>query len=205
MSFACLSQSLFYYLPGRQPLEYYLCIGADPALAPDEIKINFAMFGVYFLTVIVNLVIPIKIRLYKAKYNKSHDNKGTYVYLIKYSSYFSVMHYVLNSFLIKLTFTLPFIFPEYEQQTLTDLTTSISFVALVSICIGSLASAYQVNPVTLHKSPRYIAVFLVYFTQLGTPNLVSCFAMLVYFCRNKPLRSFIFRRLKDAFQPESCT
>ena len=76
ISFSILTQSVFYLWPGRQPLEYYLCTGTDPALDSDNVKVNITLFSVYVLTIFFNIAIPIRIRLYQIKHHKSFQNEG---------------------------------------------------------------------------------------------------------------------------------
>ena len=78
ISFSFMSQLVFNILPGRHPLEYHLCTGTDPALQSDLIKVNITLFDVYFVSVILNILIPIKIHIYQVKNNKLCPSKGMF-------------------------------------------------------------------------------------------------------------------------------
>ncbi len=77
ISMSFLSQLVFNILPGRQPLEFHLCAGTDPVLESNEIKVNIILFAVYFLSAILNSVIPIQIHHFRLKSNKSCHSRGT--------------------------------------------------------------------------------------------------------------------------------
>ena len=59
--------------PGRLPLEFHLCAGSDPAEDSKEIKINVSLAAVYVVSVVINVVVPIKIRMFQIQ-NKSSQN-----------------------------------------------------------------------------------------------------------------------------------
>jgi hypothetical protein len=94
VSFAFLSQLIYHILPGRQPLEFHLCTGTNPLLESNEIKINFTLYGVFILSAVLNVTIPIKIRRYQIKNKptyKSFGNEGKNTSNISISLYKAVV------------------------------------------------------------------------------------------------------------------
>lgn len=69
--FAFLSQAVHMYLPGKLPLEFYLCTSSDPDEGNPEPRRNIATFLVFFVTLVLNIVVPIKMRLYQLGYKKN--------------------------------------------------------------------------------------------------------------------------------------
>ena len=70
-----MSQSVYQILPGRRPLEFHFCTGTNPNLDSDLIKVNYTLFSVFVLSLIVNIFIPITIKLYRMKNHKSFDDE----------------------------------------------------------------------------------------------------------------------------------
>ncbi len=204
VSFSFLSQLVFNILPGRQPLEYHLCTGTDPALQSDLIKVNITLFAVYIISMILNIAIPIKIHLFQIRNKNSCHSKG------KDNNTWNVWILVLKIWKIKmetiyswiLMFFFLFCFSAYEQQSLTDLTTSISYTVLFGLGIAWMARSYQTDTSSLNKFPKYI---LTYFVQIVIPNLIDTSILIIYYSRNKRMRTFIIREIKEAVLPESCS
>ena len=61
LTFSFLSQFVYMYLPGKQPLEYFLCSGSNPKADTQVVKYHLIVFIVYFISILVNTLIPLRI------------------------------------------------------------------------------------------------------------------------------------------------
>ena len=73
--FGLISQSVYQILPGRRPLEFHFCSGTNPSLDADLTKVNYTLFSVCILSLIINILIPITTKLYRMKNQKSFDDE----------------------------------------------------------------------------------------------------------------------------------
>ena len=160
VSFATLSQTVHLMLPGRQPLELFLCSGLNPSYESQAVKINTTLYMTLFVSLLLSIIIPLKIKLSQRINKVSDPNFGN---------------------------------ANNAQNSLSDFRTSFLIVCFVGLGSLSLASTYSGVPSNINKSPFYI---ITYASQLLIPNLVSFMMMFLYFVKNKPLRSCIFRETK---------
>ncbi len=83
-----------------------------------------------------------------------------------------------------------------QHHSLTDLTTSISFVFFEGINIAALSvSSIVKNPAAINQFPNNV---IAYLCQLILPNLTIFFLVLIYFLRNANLRNCIIRKMKES-------
>ncbi len=156
--FGVLSQTIHQILPGRSSIDFHLCTGTNPLLDSNQIKLNFPFFALYILSLILNIIIPIVIRVYQKKTNSNETNQT-------------------------------------EPKILTDLTTSFCCVALLSLNVASIAGSHNIkHPALINQFPYYIIAYLL---QLIFPNINTCFMVLIYFYRNKTLRTSVTRSAID--------
>lgn len=71
VSFGLLTQFVYFMQPGRLPLEFHLCAGSYPEEDSKEIKINVTLGVVYVVGIVINVVVPIKIRLFQIQNHSS--------------------------------------------------------------------------------------------------------------------------------------
>jgi hypothetical protein len=152
-----LSQFVHLFLPGKLPLEFHMCAGSDPDEGGFLPRRNIPLVFVYGLSLLINIALTIRIRLYQIKYDKRDNDKS----------------YSFN---------------------LTDLTTGLTVIVCVSLSTSSLLIQYSIVPANMNVYPYYI---LVQFIQLFLPTFVTSLVMLMYFYRNKVIRTTIWRSLKE--------
>ena len=63
-------------LPGKLPLEFYLCNGTDPDQIYSENRMNYPLLVTYIVSLVINAYVPIKIRHYQVK-NKESPNQDS--------------------------------------------------------------------------------------------------------------------------------
>jgi len=159
--FGFATQFVYFMMPGRHPLEVHLCAGTNPELDSQQTKINVNILTVYIISLVVNVVIAIRIRIFRSKN-------------LRYSP--------------------------TEAHNLTDLTTSLSMIAMMSVIVSSLVFAADIKPASLNTYPYYFTFPMV---QLISPNLVTFSVMVTYYSRNKTMRSILLRNLKESMLQES--
>ena len=140
VAFANLSQFVYMFLPGKQPMEYHLCTGTNPKEDFQDIKYHTVIYIVYAISIFVNLTMPIKIAINQNK-NKSLQNADKKFYNFSNSKF----------------------------ESLTDLTTSICIVLLMAAHLNTFVAAYKRDPDLLNVQPIrvYIAqLFLPNFVGL---------------------------------------
>jgi uncharacterized membrane protein len=124
VAFANLSQFVYMFLPGKQPMEYHLCTGTNPKEDSQDIKYHTVIYAVYTISIIANLCIPIKIAINNHKH-KSMPNANKKLYNFRNS----------------------------EFEYLTDLTTSVCIVLLMAAHLNTFVVAYKRDPDLLNAQP----------------------------------------------------
>ena len=76
--FGLISQLVHHILTGRRPLEYHFCTGTNPETDSNIGMANHSLLAVFFFSLVINIAIPIKIRLYQAKNDPSfhHEHRS---------------------------------------------------------------------------------------------------------------------------------
>ena len=76
VTFSLSSQFVYLYLPGCQPLNYFICTGQyqPPCLSTIPPKPNYSTLFLQLLSITSHLFVSIKIRLHKRKQNQSQIN-----------------------------------------------------------------------------------------------------------------------------------
>jgi hypothetical protein len=76
VTFSLSSQFVYLYLPGCQPLNYFICTGQyqPPCLSTIPPKQNYSTLFLQLLSITSHLFVSIKIRLHKRKQNQSQIN-----------------------------------------------------------------------------------------------------------------------------------
>jgi len=78
-TFSVLSQVIFLYFPGRQPLNYYICLGEDISeeMKGESVKINYIAAIVNLVTVAIQMFVALKVLKLKFDMEKSQGNFST--------------------------------------------------------------------------------------------------------------------------------
>ena len=163
------SQFVFIFLPGKHPVNYYVCVGKNPEDGqPHPIKFNISLYIVSTISLFIHLFCSLKIIIYK---NKFKDRDLDEIRVQK------------NSLLKAI-----------ENQSLLDCT-SISFnMALLAIFGMVVLKLGQVEPKDLNEFPNY---FLVYWIQLVNAPLMSISLFAMCYLRNENLRKSVFKEVKN--------
>jgi hypothetical protein len=78
-----LSQTVFVISPGKNPINYYMCMGSYPKqYAGMPVKKNPALLFVAALCIVVNFVVISKTTLYKLKVKQTHPYQNYHIQII---------------------------------------------------------------------------------------------------------------------------
>jgi hypothetical protein len=77
--FSVTSQFVYLYLPGCQPLNYFICTGQyqPPCLSTIPSKINYSTATLQVLSITSHIFVSVRIHLHKRKNNQMHINIET--------------------------------------------------------------------------------------------------------------------------------
>ena len=73
---ASLSQFVHFFLPGKLPLEFHLCAGTNPDEDDFTARRNIPLAIVLVLSLITNLVVPVRIRYHQVKYERRDQGRS---------------------------------------------------------------------------------------------------------------------------------
>jgi hypothetical protein len=170
--FVIINQIISSQMPGRRALYYYTCSGLNPALEKHSHgKYEYVVLALLVLTILIHLFISIRLYFYRK------DIK------IKSSS--------------NITNNLPFKkkvydFIRIENDSLTDITTSICTVFVLALAVFIVLRANRSKIQDLNCFPNYL---YEYFIRMIWPNLVVTVVVLLQYYRNPTLRASIQKEL----------
>ena len=131
VGFGLVSQFVFVYLPGQQPINFYICAGLDPRTASAGLEDAAPKRNHIFIILVVSsmalqLAVAVKFIVHRMKM----DSASTYAYV-----------------------------ESFRKENLFDFLVSFCFVS-VAIAFGYLIVAIQaVPPETLNEYPNYLLMY----------------------------------------------
>ena len=165
---------MFIYLPGQQPINYYLCAGINPqttaaatSLEEGTAKKNHVFSILLLLSTVLQLAIAFKFIRHRMKM----DSMSSYAYI-----------------------------DSFRKDNFFDFLISFLFLA-IAIAFGFLLVAIQtVPPETLNGYPNYLLVYGLHFWfPIG-----SCLIFVVLFYgKNKQMRLTLFEELMGLVSKDS--
>ena len=161
---------MFVILPGRQPLNFYLC-SSNPNmwdLDSEPPKLNWQILVIQTISIFIHIVFNARIKMYNLKLQKTVP----------------VMRNAERTKQFNLTLI--------ESRVITDFATNL-FCLLV---IGSIATISSiVNNMSLTKVSDYPNYHIVYVFNLMFPPLVTGTIYSGYYARHEPLRKAVTREI----------
>lgn len=158
------------YLPGQQPINYYICAGIDPRIAsavvgPDETtpKKNHILSILLLLSMLLQLAVAFKFIIHRMKM----DSVSSYAYI-----------------------------DSFRKDNLFDFLISFCFVT-AAFSFGYLVVAIQtVPPETLNEFPNYMLMYGLHFWfPIG-----SCLVFVVlFYVKNKQMRETLLKEIIGLF------
>jgi hypothetical protein len=169
--FSYISQLIFSYLPGKQPINFYIFSGKNPFDDDNKPrKFNIPSITIVLACAIIHVLVHIRIFVYKMK------AKGI----------------VTEQNLIKQKKTL--FIKTLETQTLTDFTiftgVLIGFGGLVKIVI----KLSTLEPKELNEYPNYL---MIYWMNLVNSLFFSLLMVGLCYWKNNAMRHMMTREIKD--------
>jgi hypothetical protein len=97
VSFAIMTQFVFVYLPGHQPLNFFLCSGKNPTVAGKvtTVKKNYVFSLILILSIFLQVSVAVKLISHRLKL----DSKTTYAYIDNFRKENSFDIFMCSSFL----------------------------------------------------------------------------------------------------------
>ena len=175
VSFSLLSQAVFVFLPGRQPLNYYLCKGPleeHSNIYETKSKVNWQLVAILSFSLVLHIAANMRIKLFKMK----HSRQARQCQLSTITKYKASAVEVI------------------EQVVISD---CIANVCILIAIVASGAFTIYVDVTDPEKSEANI--FLLYFYHFVAPFLFTGTISLLYYTRNRPLRIGIFREIENRF------
>jgi len=157
-------------VPGNHLVEYSMCTGNDPT--PFFYLPSFGRGYIESFSLIIQIIVYIKIWLYKIKARKAIGPQG-------YSSYLK------NIFINDL-----------DKQSLTGVAPDIALG--LSIASGSVLIVV-VNFKSCQDFQMFPKFLVVYYTYIFAPCIFSILFVVLWFMKNAELRETILRELKSIF------
>ena len=158
---------IFAFLPGQQPVGYYICTGQDPAEDKEmPPKFNYIHFIVGYSGLVLHILISIRIYFYKNKVKPIGVPKAP------------------SSFMA----------PAYEKNSLSGFITITGSSALL-MAVGFLFITYSsIEPKHYNQLPDYL---FIYWTKLVNAPLTFVLILLFYFAKNGLMRTVMVREAKE--------
>ncbi len=165
--FCTLSQFAQTILPDSLTMNYFFCTGENPLALDKSMKVNFFSFFILIVSLVLQLAVPIKIRVFKRS-RKFLDGP--------------VSGPSLNSN------------PASYLQSLSDYTTNSANVIILATPCSLGVAVSRLSPKEANDYPNYL---LVYAMHLAAPVVLGLCLPMTYFVRHKPLRTALQREVKD--------
>ncbi len=73
LCFSLIFQAVFVMLPGRQPLQYYLCLNLSHSTLSDNFKMNWSFLLLQAISFAIHIFVNVKVKMLKAK--QTHSTK----------------------------------------------------------------------------------------------------------------------------------
>ena len=173
--YSILTQFVYVFMPGKQPLHYYLCSQMlklsqlkDASPSKPNWQLTFLMMISFFLHIFAN----IKIRLYKRKQARS-------------VSIISNSDHAKNSDISSM-----------DNRALSDFVTSMLGVGAAFFFVIATSFINRIPPKKFNNYPYYL---IYYFIHLIAPLFIYGTMLLAYYFHHPPLHKTIYRQMKMSF------
>ncbi len=80
-TFSVISQYVYYILPGKNPINFYICMGEYPSmLTKFAVKTNFSQIVIGILSLLIHLFVELSIQTFKKNISKENKSKTPTLY-----------------------------------------------------------------------------------------------------------------------------
>ena len=167
---AFFTHSTFTVLPGKHPIQFYVCIGA---VAENDLKglpkINYPFITLFILTIVIHVCLGIKIKSYELKVSKTiapvslkADAKAA-----------------------------------SDKNRILSATINLVVVLIwILVCLPAFLSL-KIETESINQYPNYLLVYYLHLVSIPTYILVAVSVVLL---KNRQLRAFIMREVSIVFQ-----
>ena len=168
-----ISQSIFIYLPGKNPHDFYVCTGRIPAdLIDAKMKVNYSLVAMTAVAMTAHIYIAVRFKLFK-----KHEN--------------------LNTPMPTLSVQLQITFKKINKETITNFTSNLIGVMLYFFASLPPLKINTMHSLLLNDYPNYLWIYAHHHVILVCVETIS---MLGIFYRVPHLRIILVRELKERFE-----
>ena len=167
--FSLLFNFAKFYIPHRQPINYYICNASLPELdwsLPSHFGAHIEIFTIFTI-----LIIKLKIHYFRSNHAENQMTKRS-IFLKSFS---------LN---------------EITRSSISSFTTNLTGLLIMSTFVYFGIRLNQMKPIQLNEYPNYL---YVYFFNLILPNIVGFFVTGLFYSKMSAMRESIMSELKNAF------
>ena len=173
VGFSLLEQSVFLFLPGRQPAFIYVCAGIDHSIIKGHHKVNFLFLSITAISIIFYWYTFLR------KYFFNKNTTSTTFLLPKQ---------------VKTGWTLPPIHHKLESLTLANFGTILLYILTMVPIVLSFLLMDNLPADKLSKYPYFV---LVHLFVHGTPLLRNFLLAVVFLSKSKTMRTVLLREFLD--------
>ena len=162
---------MFAFLPGRQPLVYYMCANTPQNFDFETLpnKVNWQALVIQVLSIGIHTAIQVKIKLYKNKLKKEIQALPYHEHLKQ-----DTLH-------------------NLETQMISNFATNTANALVLGSIVFVSGAVNRISPSQIVECPNYL---LMYFYQLVFPFLFMGSITLIYYLRHTPMKKAIAREIK---------
>ena len=161
---------VFVFLPGRQQISYYICIGCNPSKnSQQEQKTDYAAYIILFGSLVAHILMSGRIFLYK---HKIKPRSGT---ITKNGGLLTAV----------------------ENKYLSNFITLTSGLVVTVVFSFLLIKYSSIEPINYNRFPQYM---LVYWIQMINAPLSLVLLAILSYAKNLQMRTVMLRETKDFFR-----
>lgn len=172
LTLSFISQCVYLWMPGRNPLIFYFCIGKFPVgqiPLDTPVKPNLPILTVLAFTICSHIIVGLQLQKAKKKVVPISTNQNS-----------------LNQINIF-----------KDKQVLANLTSNIISIAFLIIATALGNALNRMTPQEMNRHPYIIFVF---FWVFCVPLIMSYATILIYYSQHKNLQASIKNEIKDFLQ-----
>ena len=168
-----ITQTVYVIVPGKNPLNYYVCTGRDPTFVQYEpSKKNYPMVLILFVVIVWYLFVFVKIKMFEKKVVQGPSIQTN-------------------------AWTLPPVGQVVEKNTLANLgTIALTFSTFLPVSIVY----WFLNNVSPNKLEVHPYFMLLHFFHHGVGFIWNLFLVLIFLSKSSLMRDAICREIKIKFQ-----
>lgn len=162
LGFSITNQIIYVLMPGKNPQNYYMCLGYYPTKYNGQVvKTNASINYLLLVSFFAHLIAGIRIKIHRCKENKKDQ---------------------VQAIAVAAT-------PSANLNMMMNLTTNLISLLLLIISSAGPAMVNIMEPLIIDTYPNFIWVYIIHHYS---PQCVLGLTALIYYIKNPPLRKFMW-------------